>query len=255
MPVPRLLVSVRSAAEAQVALAGGAELIDVKEPGRGSLGAAEPGTWRGVAEVVGQAVPLSTALGELADFRVTVRESDQADEVPRSLVGYRFAKLGLAGMAADVDWQGSWRRALAVLPPEIVRVAVVYADWQRAEAPGPEAVISVGAELGCGAVLFDTHDKRGGSLFDHLSEDALRGFMERARGLGWLTVLAGSLNEAQLARVVALAPDWVAVRGAVCGGDRRGALCGARVGAFGRRLRQLAGDRQPVQLAQCDRTG
>ena len=37
-PAPGLLVSVRSAAEAATALAGGADLIDVKEPSRGPLG-------------------------------------------------------------------------------------------------------------------------------------------------------------------------------------------------------------------------
>src|SRR5690606_38342384 len=38
----QLLVSVRNRAEALAALAGGADLIDVKEPWRGSLGAAPP---------------------------------------------------------------------------------------------------------------------------------------------------------------------------------------------------------------------
>ena len=35
----RLLVSVRSADEVGAALAGGAEIVDVKEPSRGALGA------------------------------------------------------------------------------------------------------------------------------------------------------------------------------------------------------------------------
>ena len=37
----RLLVSVRSAAEAEAALLGGADVIDVKEPDRGPLGRAD----------------------------------------------------------------------------------------------------------------------------------------------------------------------------------------------------------------------
>ena len=41
-----LLVSVRSADEARTALAGGATVIDVKEPERGPLGRADPATWR-----------------------------------------------------------------------------------------------------------------------------------------------------------------------------------------------------------------
>ena len=38
----RLLVSVRSAAEARAALSGGADIIDAKEPSLGSLGAVGP---------------------------------------------------------------------------------------------------------------------------------------------------------------------------------------------------------------------
>ena len=42
----RLLVSVRSEEEARAALAGGAEIIDAKEPSRGALGAVEIGVLR-----------------------------------------------------------------------------------------------------------------------------------------------------------------------------------------------------------------
>src|SRR4051812_47948913 len=40
--VMELLVSVRSAKEVEAALAGGADIIDAKEPSRGSLGAVSP---------------------------------------------------------------------------------------------------------------------------------------------------------------------------------------------------------------------
>lgn len=63
-----LLVSVRNAKEAMAALVGGADLIDVKEPLAGSLGAATPKTWQEIGEVVGGEKPLSAALGELHDW-------------------------------------------------------------------------------------------------------------------------------------------------------------------------------------------
>jgi len=50
-----LLVSVRSAAEALAALAGGAAVIDVKEPSRGPLGRADGDVWRAVLAAVSQA--------------------------------------------------------------------------------------------------------------------------------------------------------------------------------------------------------
>ena len=50
-----------SADEARIALAGGADVIDVKEPRRGSLGAADAEVVADVVEVVGGRVPVSMA--------------------------------------------------------------------------------------------------------------------------------------------------------------------------------------------------
>src|SRR5437870_4410912 len=96
----QLLVSVRSAAEAEAALAGGAHVIDVKEPLHGSLGRAGEGT---IAEVIARVAgrrPVSAAMGELAN-------SSEATPYPRP--GLAFAKWGLFGMGQDRDW----RRLLA----------------------------------------------------------------------------------------------------------------------------------------------
>src|SRR5262245_65855688 len=89
-----LLVSVRSAAEAEVALAGGATLIDVKEPARGSLGRADDMTIAAVLHVVAGRRPVSAALGELVD----------KSSLPRCS-GLAFVEWGLAG-AARLDWRG-----------------------------------------------------------------------------------------------------------------------------------------------------
>ena len=60
-----LLISVRSAREAEIALCGGADLIDVKEPARGSLGRAKGSVIRDVVLRIAGQVPVSAALGEL----------------------------------------------------------------------------------------------------------------------------------------------------------------------------------------------
>ena len=65
----QLLVSVRDAAEARTAVEGGADLIDIKEPARGPLGAADVDVVEQIiAEVAGRR-PVSAALGELRDWR------------------------------------------------------------------------------------------------------------------------------------------------------------------------------------------
>src|SRR5437763_1899892 len=64
---PGLQVSVRSAAEAESALAGGADLIDVKEPSRGPLGAADAAVIRDVITAVAGRRPVSAALAGSLD--------------------------------------------------------------------------------------------------------------------------------------------------------------------------------------------
>src|SRR5437763_2302356 len=100
-----LLVSVRSAVEARSALAGGAGVIDIKDPSRGPLGAAEPAVWRAVRRVVPREMPLSAALGELAEWK-SRRALEQHDSA-----GLSYLKLGLAGCGSwpGSVWQAGWR--------------------------------------------------------------------------------------------------------------------------------------------------
>ncbi len=216
-----LLISVRSAAEAQVALAGGTDLIDVKEPRRGSLGAAEPQVWADVLATVGGEVPVSAALGELlVDFRWTSLQHAQ---------GLRFAKVGLAGCADVDDWATRWTRAMCSLPTGVQPVAVTYADRLAAHSPAADEILSIAARIYSPYLLVDTFDKASGPLLHHLTMDALTALADRARAHDMRLVLAGSLDESAIRRLAPLAPAYFAVRGAACGGARTQAIELARV--------------------------
>lgn len=225
-----LLVSVRSAAEAELALAGGADLIDVKEPRRGSLGAAEPAVWEEVRLVVASRAPTSAALGELlSDF--------QADHLPQA-AGMNFAKVGLAGCSAVADWPARWLRAMQGLPRGVRPVAVAYADWQRAAAPAPDDVLQLAARGGAPYLLLDTFDKAAGNLLAHLSLDQLAALSRRAARSAVRLVLAGSLDAAAMEILLPLEPAYLAVRGAACSGDRTQAIEAPRVKRLAEMLRR-----------------
>lgn len=217
----KLLISVRDAAEAQEALAGGADLIDVKEPARGPLGAADPATIRTIVAHVAGRAPVSAALGELSSGNRL--DASLANDV-------RYAKFGLAGCLQTSDWMHRWQAAIESLPPRVTPVAVAYADWQAAGAPDPSAVLSCAGPLGCGAVLVDTFDKTRGPLDRHLSRAALERLIVAARSAGMLCVVAGGLGHREIAQILPLEPDYVGVRGAACSGGRTGRLDAARVG-------------------------
>ncbi|MBX3439425.1 MAG: hypothetical protein KF861_18195, partial [Planctomycetaceae bacterium] len=149
---PRLLVSVRSADEARSALEGGADIIDVKDPHRGSLGRADASVIAELAtgkEFVDSQIPLSVALGEVQEWN----ESDELD-LPGNVT---FAKLGLAGLQRDADWTARWTRARESserrTAAPIGWIAVIYADAANAGSPPAQQVLEAAAATTCAGVL------------------------------------------------------------------------------------------------------
>jgi uncharacterized protein (UPF0264 family) len=225
--MPQLLVSVRNAMEARIAVRYGAGLIDVKEPRHGSLGKASRDAIEQVVRAVDGRAPVSAALGELVD------EPEVADLPP----GVTLAKLGMSGCTGSDAWRDRWRKAIQRFPRGIGPVAVAYADWRTARAPSPREILNAGAEFGCAALLVDTFDKSRGGLLDHWPLGGLADFVAQVRKRRLRVVLAGSLTAEAIAEVAALGPDYLAVRGAVCRQSREGRLMGSRVRRLVRLLR------------------
>jgi uncharacterized protein (UPF0264 family) len=214
----RLLVSVRSAEEAQAALAGGADIIDIKEPSRGSLGMPDSATIENAVRFVAGKVPISVALGEYsANLRFP------------GLSGVTWAKLG---------FREAWRRnsaqktlapllriAAAIQP--VTLVGVVYADHRRAFSPPFDVILDWQRKfLMPGAyspgILIDTAIKDGKGLLCWKSITVLKQYQRRCQAAGLFMALAGSLNLDSIRRLLDhVQPDVIAVRGAACERNER----------------------------------
>jgi uncharacterized protein (UPF0264 family) len=233
----QLLVSVRSAAEAEAALCGGAALIDVKEPSRGALGRADDPVIAEVLRAVAGRAPVSAALGELCEAR--------GEPLPSAVASLAFVKWGPAGCQGDEDaWDakldlefGRLRTAAASCRP----VAVAYADWRRAKAPAPDQICAFASRRPGGAFLIDTWEKDGSTLLDWLPEAEASRLCRALRAAGVAVALAGSLGSAEIERLLPARPDWFAVRGAVCAGGRQAVLDEGKVRRLARLLRDAAG--------------
>ncbi|MBI1832365.1 MAG: hypothetical protein HYR84_13055 [Planctomycetes bacterium] len=218
---PQLLVSVRSAEEALAALSGGADLIDVKEPKRGSLGRADDVVIAAVRRAVGTRRPVSAALGEWADGPGAIPAVDLT-----------YVKWGLAGCRRITDWRDRWehwRRR-----PQ--RVLVAYADWQCAQAPPIGDVFALACEHPGSVMLIDTHCKdsakgiRRPTLLDWLPIPDIEALCARAREFSVKIALAGSLSLAEIEALMPAKPTWFAVRGAACEfNDREADVCADKV--------------------------
>ena len=221
-----VLVSVRDAEEAEEALAGGAEVIDVKDPARGSLGAADPATVAAVARAVGRRASWTMAAGELAAGVAAVGAWIEAVNAarPAAAPGPAAVKVGLAGMAAR-PWRDELAQVHALLPAGCMHVAVAYADFDRVDAPSPPDVIAAAGRIGCGMLLIDTADKRGPGLLGLVSPHVIGGWVADARRHRLGVALAGRVAIEEIRLAVTCGPDLVALRSAVCsnaaGGDVR----------------------------------
>lgn len=209
-----LLVSVRNAIEAAIVASHRVTVIDIKEPANGSLGIPEPTV---VTEILNQ-LPIdqtvSLALGELADLSPEkVRIFFSRAKMPQASI---YAKIGLAGMTKDTNWQSKWEEILKALPDVTAPVTVAYADYKLANAPPIEEVMEAGSRLGCRAFLLDTYSKSNGSSLDHVKLDELQRLAKRASANQMKFVLAGSISSNDLGTLRDLNIDMIGVRGAVC---------------------------------------
>lgn len=216
----------------------GVDLVDLKEPGAGALGAIAQSERDRIAAHWSQlpskeaTPPLSIALGELLELSDREPSCSAAElSAARSCFRgdcFRFAKVGLAGAAGDPAWPHRWRRFAEQLPRPTALVAAAYADAASALAPEPEAVLELALAAGAEVFLLDTYAKQAGSVFTLLSASRLASLRQRARGHVRFA-LAGSIGECDIERLRELAPEIIAVRGAVCQAGRSSPLCPQRL--------------------------
>jgi uncharacterized protein (UPF0264 family) len=239
-----LLVSVRSAAEVEVALAAGAAIIDVKEPARGPLGCADAAEAAAVIVAVAGRAAVTIAAGELAAAaeQIAGHVAEIVSRLPVGAAGPVAVKAGPAGLSI-----AAWRREFAMLAealaPGIEPVAVAYADWHVAEAPPPEAILAAAVAAGGTTLLVDTFDKRGPGLFAVASAAAVDRWVAKAHAHKLALAVAGRLSAAEAAAAWRAGADVVGVRSAACTGGRLGQIDGPRVRALGMLLTQAAGER------------
>jgi (5-formylfuran-3-yl)methyl phosphate synthase len=225
----KMLVSVRSVDEALLAAAAGAHFIDLKEPRQGALGGLPVATIRpivaalraqraalpgGASTDVTSSVDISVNISAtIGDWPMQALEAISAQVHAVAACGVDIVKVGITrepGAAAVLAWLGSC--GLPIVP-------VLIAD------KGVDAsVLAQALTLPFAGLMLDTADKKAGSLFDVMPEDAVQQFIDATRRAGLMVGVAGALRVDQLPLLTRLAPDFAGFRSAVCVGDRSAAL-------------------------------
>jgi uncharacterized protein (UPF0264 family) len=239
------LASVRDAAEAEMALACGADIIDLKDPSQGALGAAPLETIATAVRSVAGRTPVSATIGD-----VPLADAVIANAVCAIVAtGIDFVKVGLLPGTEAED-------CLHLLAADTCQARLILVAF--ADALPEFDAVRLAARIGAAGVMLDTMGKAAGSLSDHLPLEALAAFVHSAKAEGLIVGLAGSLEAKHVSALLALGPDLLGFRGALCRGGAREApldpVAAASIRALIPRMPSrlsTANTPPPVQQALC----
>lgn len=214
MTLLKLLVSVTNKKEALEAIKGGAHIIDVKNPREGSLGANFPRIIRQVREIVPDKVEVSATIGDLPNLPGTASlaalgaAASGADYVKAGLFGVKKVKEAVSLMKEVCRAVKDYNVTLKV-------IAAGYADFQDVNCLNPLELPAIARKTEADGVLIDMKVKSQKKLFDFLSDDLLRNFVEESHKHGLMAALAGGLDKEDISRLLNLRADVVGIRRAV----------------------------------------
>jgi hypothetical protein len=219
----KLLVSPRDLEEARAVIRGNADIVDVKNPHEGSLGANFPWVIRSIKELVekegGNGMKMSAAIG---DFYYKPGTAALA-ALGAASAGADYVKIGLFKIKTReeaIDLLSGVVKAVKGFDPAKKVVSAFYSDYKRINSISPFEVAEIGKEVEIDVSMVDTGIKDGKSTFEFLAEDELQTFVSKSKALGLETALAGSFTFEDIPAIKRIAPDILGVRGMVCGGDR-----------------------------------
>lgn len=199
-----MLASVNSAAEALLVLAAGVDIIDLKQPASGALGALDIATVQAIVAEVGGRCPVSATIGDLPMQPELIGNAVKA----MAATGVDYIKIGFFP-------EGDSLACLSVLaaynPHNTAMIAVLFADTAV-----DFSLLSQLKAAGFAGVMLDTMDKHCGPLPSLLTAEQLAHFVDSAKALNLLCGLAGSLRLADIAALMPYQADYLGFRGALC---------------------------------------
>ncbi len=205
-----MLASVRNLAEAKMVYNNGAEIIDLKEPNDGALGAVPLQEIHSVVDDLWEKCVVSATIGDLpADSNMINNKVNQTAET-----GVDYVKIG---MFSDRHIETCLPNLIHCTNKGIAIIAVFFADMDF----DVDLAIKAAADARLKGVMLDTARKGSGGLFTHKNIMQLEYFVNRAKQNNLITGLAGSLTIDDIPSLLKAQPDYIGFRTALCEQHKR----------------------------------
>ena len=216
----KVLISPKDEFEATEAVNGGADIIDVKNPIEGSLGANFPWVIRRIRNLVPSSIEVSATIGDFPHLP----GSASLAALGAAVSGANYVKVGLKGSKTRGDAIFLMRHVARTVREYDKQTKVVlagYADFERASTLDPFLLPEVARSACCDVVMVDTFMKDGRGLFDFMDKAACTRFVEEGHARNLDVALAGSIKLPEIPLLKRVGADIVGIRGAACShGDR-----------------------------------
>lgn len=205
----KLLISVNNVPEALLALEAGADVIDLKDPNVGALGALPYEVTRDIVLAIDHRALVSATVGE---HHHTIANLNLAIEQTASL-GVDVVKIAMnVALAESLISDTSFLDIVDKLSNRKIKlVAVLFADQHLML-----NVLPLLKKLNFYGVMLDTAQKNGKSLIYHLPIESVKSFVGLCAQYKFVTGLAGSLNVDSVDSLIGLKPNYIGFRGGVC---------------------------------------
>lgn len=204
------LASVQSLAEAQALSANLPDLLDMKNPADGALGALPVNT---VTEIVGWLAGRCRSSATIGDLPM------QASLIQTALLemqqsGVDYLKVGLFSETSLVACLHELSAVLPLVKTPVI--AVLFVDQQYSK-----SVLTDVLNAGFSGVMLDTAHKNGRHLLDYQTPAQLQQFVTAVQSRQRLCGLAGALRIEDIAVLKPLGADYLGFRSALCPDRRR----------------------------------
>lgn len=204
-----MLASVNSLEEAKLALSAGVDIVDLKQPALGALGALDIKAIKEITRFCRSQSPISATIGDLPM---------QPDIILNAAIAMADSQVDYIkiGFFPGGEWTETIQRLKTLTEQNVSLIAVIFADSD------PDfGIIKELSTTGFGGVMLDTMNKNKGSLTQIMTLEQIKRFSQIVKSQKMLCGLAGSLRSSDISQLIEFYPDYLGFRGALCVENKR----------------------------------
>ncbi len=203
-----MLASVKNLVEAEFVFNAKVDIIDLKQPEFGALGALPVELVTKIVEKINRRCPVSATVGDLPMNAEIIFNA--VSEMAKT--GVDFVKIGFF---PDGDWISIVQK-LGGLTENKKLIVVLFADTKPDFSIIPEL-----KKANFVGVMLDTMHKQNGSLTEVMSKETIAKFVELTKKEALICGLAGSLRLENITELLPFDADYLGFRGALCNQHNR----------------------------------